>query len=152
LPDSDEDLFEARIPPLRPVTIDPPLGEDLGEETDVAPVGPTEYAGAASAESLSAPAEAARPAASMEQLEQQIRDLEARLGEVTPRRGGRPGAPPASGAAPSVAGAETEASPWLPGATVPAAPHTGPPVQDRQMPPVAVVHREGAGEARATAR
>ncbi len=85
----DEDLFEMRIPPLRPVTLEPRSAEDLGEETlaDIAPIGPTEFAGGLSPESVAAPPEAARPAASMVQLEQQIRDLEARLDEMISRGG-----------------------------------------------------------------
>src|SRR5262245_29142046 len=77
------------IPPLRPVAL---AGYDLGEETasDIAPIGPTEYAGATllspapEREESKTEAAPATPA-TVEQLEQQIRDLEARLDEMIDR-------------------------------------------------------------------
>ena len=81
----------------------PSSGYELSEETqaDIAPIGPTEYA---FAESVAAPpeTEAPRPAASAasrEHLEQQIKDLEARLDEMIGRKKASPSAPPPLAAA-----------------------------------------------------
>src|SRR6185437_247523 len=98
-PDEGGDGLDRPIPRLRPVRIESPVPDAPGEEegADVAPVGPTEYAGSfaqLSPESQAAPTLAARPAASMEQLEQQIRDLEARLDEMIKHpASAAPGAP-----------------------------------------------------------
>jgi 1-acyl-sn-glycerol-3-phosphate acyltransferase len=77
-----------RVPDTSFASADPPSsGYELSEETqaDIAPIGPTEYA---FSESLAAPPESARPrpAASREHLEQQIKDLEARLDEMIGRK------------------------------------------------------------------
>src|SRR5689334_19867138 len=61
--------------------------DDMGDETllDIAPIGPTEVAGARhTSVAPESPAEEAqaRSSPSVEQLEQQIRDLEARLDEM----------------------------------------------------------------------
>jgi 1-acyl-sn-glycerol-3-phosphate acyltransferase len=97
---------EARFPPLRPVTI-----EDLSEDglADIAPIGPTEYAGLSPE---TAAAEAVRPSgsegslpragASMDQLARQIRDLEARLDDMI-AHGGQPPARAATTAGAAVA-------------------------------------------------
>ncbi len=73
----------------------PSSGYELSEETqaDIAPIGPTEYA---FSESLAAPAEAEAPRApaSREHLEQQIKDLEARLDEMIGRKKASPSAVP----------------------------------------------------------
>ncbi len=78
-------------------------GDDVGDETqaDIAPIGPTEYA---FAEPLSAPpeipSEARAPApgaASVEHLEQQIKDLEARLDDMIERKKASPSAVPPEG-------------------------------------------------------
>ena len=133
--------------------------EDLSEDTvgDVAPIGPTEIAGATAAPDsvASRPAvEALRPPASMGQIEQQIRDLEARLDEMIGRGGAgvlassqaTPAPGPASAAAPVAADPDlapaTEASsgPWAVGATIPA---------PRGAPAAA---SDGSDDARATAR
>jgi 1-acyl-sn-glycerol-3-phosphate acyltransferase len=75
-------------------------GDDVGEETqaDIAPIGPTEYA---FAEPRSTPPEvpaesrkAAPGAASVEHLEQQIKDLEARLDDMIERKKASPSAVP----------------------------------------------------------
>ncbi len=94
------------IPRLRPLDASSlggaraSAGDDLGEETlaDIAPIGPTEYAGAGVG-TLGAPeadaGEKAPSSASVEHLEQQIKDLEARLDEmIGQRREGYPSAPP----------------------------------------------------------
>jgi 1-acyl-sn-glycerol-3-phosphate acyltransferase len=96
------------IPRLRPLDeaslggVRSSSGDDLGEETlaDIAPIGPTEYAGA-SLGAEGAPenegAEKAPGTTSVEHLEQQIKDLEARLDEmIGQRREGYPSAPPVS--------------------------------------------------------
>lgn len=76
-------------------------GYDLSDETqaDIAPIGPTEYA---FSESLAAPPESARPRppASREHLEQQIKDLEARLDEMIGRKKASSSALPPPPAAP----------------------------------------------------
>jgi 1-acyl-sn-glycerol-3-phosphate acyltransferase len=77
-------------------------GYDLSDETqsDIAPIGPTEYAfsEALSTPPDSVPAEAAavQGPASVEHLEQQIKDLEARLDEMIGRKKASPSAPPSS--------------------------------------------------------
>jgi len=78
---------ELRIPPLRPVSLAVPLGDEMSDESaaDIAPIGPTELGGYGAPDSEPAPTEAAPvpPAPrSVEQLEQQIRDLEARLDDM----------------------------------------------------------------------
>lgn len=88
-----------RLPDTSFIGGDPPSsGYELSEETqaDIAPIGPTEYA---FSESVAAPpeAEAPRPAAtaaSREHLEQQIKDLEARLDEMIGRKKASPSAVP----------------------------------------------------------
>jgi 1-acyl-sn-glycerol-3-phosphate acyltransferase len=137
---AEEDPSAAPIPALRPVIIE--QTEDLGDETqtDIAPIGPTEVAGALLSESMgaltqavpsppaqsdprsSAPPSPVPPPASITALQQQIRDLEARLDEM-------------------IAAPHHEHAAWKAGSTIPAAPQREP-VHDRQSPSVAVVSSE----------
>ena len=120
--------LETRIPPLRPLSLDG-RGLDDFSETDIAPIGPTEYAGphTLSPESQVAATEVMRVpgATSVEHLEQQIRDLQARLDDMISR-------------SPAVA----------PHAVVPPPP---PPVARREEEPVSAVTRSVPPPARATA-
>lgn len=94
---------EIRIPPLRPLSIEAPAsgspdshgGYDVGDDTNayIAPIGPTEYAGITGATLPSPPPDPSErrapppppSSAGVEQLEQQIRDLEARLDSMIGR-------------------------------------------------------------------
>jgi 1-acyl-sn-glycerol-3-phosphate acyltransferase len=118
---------DLRIPPLRPVSIDAPAHDEMSDESaaDIAPIGPTEHAGFVAVDSEEAPTESARipPAPrSVEQLEQQIRDLEARLDDMIARG-------PAAFTPPPPA-PETTASPAAPAAA-------WPPPQAEHRPPTA---------------
>ena len=151
----DDDLLDTRIPPLRPVTVEAiPGGDDLGEETlaDLAPVGPTELAMSPESTRTPTPAarasdaeEALRPPASMEQLEQQIRDLEARLDEMIEH-----------GASEAAASGGAGATVPSPGNRAPlGTPTTNPSVTTGEAPAPAIsVTRPSSpqSEARATAR
>jgi 1-acyl-sn-glycerol-3-phosphate acyltransferase len=87
--ENGEESVDAPFPPLRPTPIDTLPPDDLGEDSlaDIAPIGPTEYAGALSPESSAVPTPATPAPASMEQLGQQIRELEARIDEMISRGG-----------------------------------------------------------------
>ena len=110
-PDGEAGL-DTPIPRLQP--LDTRGLDDIGEDTqgDIAPVGPTEYAGPSSLSPESQPASAPREptAASVEHLEQQIRDLEARLDDMI-SRGPAALAPPPS--APPPVSAVTRSVPPL---------------------------------------
>ena len=102
LPEGDDEDFEPRIPPLRPVHIEPRGPEELmGDEThsDIAPIGPTEYAPFADGPITLPPetvaAQPDRSPPSVSDLEKQIRDLEARLDQMIGSRPA-PAPPPAS--------------------------------------------------------
>lgn len=117
LPETEEGV-DLHIPALRPVSFDvhsfdgplrghPPIGGPADTESaepswdinaDVAPIGPTEPAGDSVPESQAAPTEAARAPgpASVKQLEQQIRELEARLDEMIARGAPTTATPPAA--------------------------------------------------------
>ena len=101
-------------------------GDDVGDEThvDIAPIGPTEYA---FAEPLSVPPEneerrapAVAGAASVEHLEQQIKELEARLDDMIERKKASPSAVPPADVDDAPRSARVtipEALPSSPGAT-----------------------------------
>jgi len=123
-------IADRPIPPLRPLPTEDMEGASADDSgTDIAPVGPTEQAGAFSPPSLAPPTQGA-PAGSMsmEQLQQQIRDLEARLDEMI-----------GQGGAPSRPAAEPAPSPPM------AAPLAAP-------PPAGAIVEAATDEARATAR
>ncbi len=106
---------------VAPGMVEAPEGagaEDLG--VDVAPVGPTEQAGASAPQSVP-PAAAPAPVASMsmEQLQQQIRELEARLDEMI--SGTVVATPPRLHPRPCQ-GRRRRTSCWSPRATTPARP------------------------------
>ena len=87
---------DMRIPRLRPLSFDVRPADDVSDEAlaDIAPIGPTELAFHPETPSVGPierpPSSASAP--SVEQLEQQIRDLEAKLDEMIAG-----GTPPASG-------------------------------------------------------
>ncbi|MFO0761766.1 MAG: lysophospholipid acyltransferase family protein [Byssovorax sp.] len=110
-PPAEPAASEASVPviaPLRPLDsasfgLDRfPPGDEMGEDTlaEIAPVGPTEYAAVEAAflraSSEGESVEQAPAAASVEQLEQQIRDLEARLDAMIAERPAAAPAAPAS--------------------------------------------------------
>ncbi|APR79863.1 acyltransferase family protein [Minicystis rosea] len=126
VPDLGVDV-NPHIPPLRPLSFDSASLDDLGEDSlaDIAPIGPTEPFGDvdASVDSHAAPPRTAR-SPSVEQLEQQIRDLEARLDEMI----GRGGAPPSS------TGRAASAPPPVAPEPVKAAPIEAPPADAPRVP------------------
>ena len=120
----------------------PSSGYDLSEETqaDIAPIGPTEYAFSDPLSSSSAPeVEVPRPApsaASREHLQQQIKDLEARLDAMIGRKKSPPSSPPPPPAA------AIEAPPSRRDAAPAKATETGPGATAKEVLPSDFYHRQ----------
>ena len=114
----------SRVPETSFTVGDPPSsGYELSDETqaDIAPIGPTEYAFSGPLSTAPEP-DQPRPAASREHLEQQIKDLEARLDEMIERKKASPSALPPP----------------------PAKPASAPPQRRDPEPPKAAEHGPGA--------